>query len=164
MASFTAHFQKQRYEMVAIALEQLLPLRELCETELVHVDDIFKDFQDRELLVDVRAASAWAELWTLLESFNRLLTRPIEKSRRWGMVCPCCSEQRHDTKRQSKCPRASRRLGELRALVAALREKIASGSSVNNMRLAEFGNVVWIMEEIRFTMRAPCVEMDQKLV
>ena len=83
-ASFTTHFQKQRYEMVAIALEQLLPLRELCETELVHVDDIFKDFQDRELLVDVRAASAWAELWIFLESFNCLLARPIEKIEAMG--------------------------------------------------------------------------------
>lgn len=150
MASFTAHFQKQRYEMVAIALEQLLPLRELCETELAHVDDIFKDFQDRELLVDVRAASAWAELWIFLEASNRLLARPIEKSKRGGMVCPGCSEQRHDTQRQSKCPRASRRLGELRAFVAALREKLRVAPALTICAWQNSGMLFELCKKSRF--------------
>jgi hypothetical protein len=90
-----------------------LPLRKICETFLIHVDEMFLGFQDKEQLVDVRAACAWPEFWLFLEQYFEHLILPLEKARRWGLVCACCAELRRRSKARTRCPRASRRLKRL---------------------------------------------------
>ena len=56
LKSFTANLTKWRYESVFVLMFQLLPLRFLCETYLIHVDVMFSDFQDGALLAGVKSA------------------------------------------------------------------------------------------------------------
>ena len=76
---------------------------------------IFPSFQDGQLLKDVQEAAKWKELWSCISVFLVKVREPLEKGRRWGLVCnhPECDELRRQHK-PVKCPMASRRLKEVR--------------------------------------------------
>ena len=160
LKSFTAHFNKLRYESIFQGMAQLLKLRVLCETRLVHVDEMFTEFQDRELLVDVRAACAWPEFWSFNASFFNYVIEPSEMLRRWGLVCQCCRTERHLTHKKSKCPRASRRLGEAREVAQAFSKKLAEDGACLDMR--KFGSVYWVMEDVTYSCRSSSLEFSLK--
>jgi hypothetical protein len=156
LKTFRAGFKKWRYETLFGAFQELLALRSLCEDHLIHLDDIFKDFQDRDLLQDVRAACAWKDMWVFIAVFFEWVLFPLEKGRRWGMVCACCRDQRHNTAKQSKCPQASRRLYQAREFSIALTGKFAQDGRAITSRMCE--GVLWVWRDVSFVLRKTSVE------
>ena len=85
---FTASFAKWRYETVDDVLKQLLALRDICED---HFDGplFFGTAQDQEEISAVHRACKNKRLWRWMAGASKYLFSPIEKVRRWGMVCDC---------------------------------------------------------------------------
>ena len=92
LSSFTPNFVKWRYETLHDVFEKLLELQLVCTTILVCLEEIFPGMEDRELVKDVVTACKWQELWVFMAVFFRLVLRPLEKLRRWGLTCRCCME------------------------------------------------------------------------
>ena len=86
LKSFTAGFAKWRYETVPVVLTQLTELRRLCE---LLDPKLFKDAQDKEEMKRFFEACRDNAFWQWAEVSNREIFLPLEKSRRWGMVCEC---------------------------------------------------------------------------
>lgn len=113
---FRATFIKWRYETIAVALSELSRLKYLCETYLKDVEYVFGDgFQDKQLLQDVKSTCKWKELWAFVSAFHKKVTWPLDRSRRWGLMCTCHAHEREvDQIKHFKCDRNSRRLPEAR--------------------------------------------------
>jgi hypothetical protein len=69
LKTFTARQAKWRYQTLFDVLGQLLPLRYLAETFLVDIDLMFTQFEDKDLLSEVKAACRWSDLWIFISSF-----------------------------------------------------------------------------------------------
>ena len=102
---FTATFAKWRYETLADVTRQLLRLRHLCEHELDPA--LFSAAQDPEFIREVFAACKDPFFWKWIKAAEKLLFRPIEELRRWGMVCDCPEhiEGRQNGAKHVKCQR-----------------------------------------------------------
>ena len=77
--------------------------------------------KDSELIDAVIEACNWHELWVFISVFFVRVLDPVEKARRWGLVCPywCHEEQRElHPKKRCECLRNSRRLAEARTCIA----------------------------------------------
>ena len=122
LKSFKASLKKWRYETVYRVLHDNYELRDIVETYLVHVERIIQSSQDPALIVDIRTVAKWKEFWILIEVFLPNVTHRCEMSRRWGLVCSCCRQARHDSPKRAMCPRSSRRLGEARVHPIAILE------------------------------------------
>ena len=66
-------------------------------------------------------------------------------------MCACCREQRHETHKRSKCPRASRRLNEARAFTEQLVSSFLSAGNNVNYIFAE--EVHWIAQSVSYVSR-----------
>ena len=121
---------------------------------------MFKSFQDRELLIEVRAACAWKDLWIFVDVYYERVLVPLENARRWGLACLCCKHIRHDTVRRARCPRASRRLREARQFCINLVAKFNASSG--ELTFAECGECTWIFTEVSLALRSTGVELSMK--
>ena len=90
--AFRPNFIKWRYETVHDVIHDLMELRIVCVDFLKDVKDIFPSFQDGELADELETACAWEEMWSFLRVFLTFVLGPLEKARRWGMICACCQE------------------------------------------------------------------------
>ena len=145
LRTFTAKFAKWRYETLYMCFSQLLPLRPLCETLLATYATVwFSSFQDGVLLRSVAAACADKELWVFVAVFFERAFRPLERARRWGMVCPCCSAQRAEMDTKQVCPDSnnSRRLKEARLFTTALAQDFSDRGKTPDFEAAE--RIHWI--------------------
>lgn len=121
LASFSAKIAKWRFETVPAVQTELLDLRALCEGPLDIV--MFNNAQDRESIVAVFTACKCPGFWRWMRASYDLIFGPIEHMRRWGLLCPCCEQERHENPgKKIPCPRhresrrlhqAWRRAGEL---------------------------------------------------
>jgi len=108
---FSVSFAKWRYETLAVVLEALLKLRQICEEDMAI--EWFENPQDREEINKVVVACKDKPLWRLFGALHTYIFRPLERYRRWGMVCGC-QEHIQDRKegKQISCPKDARRLRE----------------------------------------------------
>ena len=105
---FSAGFAKWRYETLARVLEQLAPLRPICEHYIE--GGMFPSFKDGELLQSVLRSCQDQELWRFIVFAHAWVFAPLEKLRRWGLVCECHAAERKAGVRNIGCKWASRRL------------------------------------------------------
>jgi len=101
-------FAKWRYQTFVDACRSLLKVRLLCTQKITA--DIFKNTQEKELIKDVLVACKHARLWTWIRAMFDYVLLPLERLRRWGMICDCHKKER-ETKKHFSCPWNSRRLG-----------------------------------------------------
>ena len=94
LLSFTSTLAKWRFETLHDVQQSLLRLRVLCQEHLKDACSLFKDFQEPQTLKDFATACKWDHLWQWMASFFRFVLRPLEKGRRWGLLCACCEEER----------------------------------------------------------------------
>ena len=116
-----------------------------------HIKEWSPNFKDGELLNAVIAALQDRELWVFVKVFYIIIFGPLEKVRRWGIGCSCCSELRHSTNKRSKCPRASRRLREARLFTGQLIFKFNAADNRVDWLIAE--SVEWIATRASFVAR-----------
>ena len=162
LKSFTASLAKWRYETVDTCLGQLFVLRRLCQEFLHDIDRMFPQFQDKELLIDVRTACRFKDLWTFIGAFYAELIHPLELARRWGLVCSCCSALRHAGAKQSKCPRSSRRIREARAFLDELiNNLVTNGNDLESMSVKCEG-VGWVCTGLSLALRRTGRELNTK--
>lgn len=107
---FTASFAKWRYETLAVVMEALLKLRTFCQTRASRC--VFNNPQEKELIDEAMSACSCVALWAWMSVVYKFVVQPLEVTRRWSLVCPCCEEERSSTgaRVKSKCVRAGRRL------------------------------------------------------
>ena len=148
LKSFVGRLAKWRYETIWMVLDSLLKLRELCQQFLTSMEPIMgSNFKDKQLLVDMETACKWDDLWCFMQAFFTLVIDPLEKSRRWGLVCKCHQEDRHSgMHNKSKCWRASRRLDEARLFILQCVQKLMD--SAKKLTLDQCGNCQWVFSEI----------------
>ena len=130
LKTFTAGLAKWRYETLPDALWQLGKLRTLCEQHLRR--ELFGEVQDEGFLTSVLNACRDKAFWRWVIAANKFVFWPLEKVRRWGMVCACHEEERRDnpTKKFS-CQFDSRRLAE--AWQKIQDERVVFTGSANNL-------------------------------
>ena len=146
---FTASFAKWRYETMPTVLYQLKQLRNLCEGHMRR--ELFGKVQDESLLKEVIAACGDKGLWQWISVANKLVYWPLEKLRRWGMVCGCHEKERSEGKKIS-CPHDSRRLGEVWEQILLVTRQFRD--TANNLSLGDDceGNAAlhkWITDACR---------------
>jgi hypothetical protein len=118
-----------------------------------------QNVQEKDLISDVANACRWTGLWSFIACFGPKLIFKLEKSRRWGLVCPCCRELRAAGKKVI-CPRASRRLREARKHIAEVRTELsASGRSLT---CEECEGVPWVFECLSLALRKTAQEYGLK--
>jgi hypothetical protein len=108
---FAATFIKWRYETLALAVQCLLTLEEVCR----HMQDFhFTEVQDKEGMKTAMQAAHDPALWNWLKGPGKHVVLRIESARHWFMVCGCPEHrrQRHETGKQDPCNRVGRRLHE----------------------------------------------------
>jgi len=107
LKSFTANIAKWRFETMVTVCAALKKLRRLCQEFLR--EELFSNFQDRQLLQDVVNSCRDARLWQWISLVNDYIMEPLEHIRRWGMCCPCCKDLR-DAGKFVSCVNVSRRI------------------------------------------------------
>jgi len=112
---------------------------------------MFNNPQDRELVNSVLECGAEPKYWRWVAAMFEFVLKPLEKMRRWGMVCKCHVEWRRRHKRKPKCGRASRRLIEVREFVKVERGKFLH--KANHLRADEVGGDVPLHKLIAHTLR-----------
>jgi len=114
---FQASFLKWRFETLAVAVQELVPLREVCG----HLrEEQFPDIQDKVELRKVVAAAGDQRLWRWICGPGRRVLVRIEGIRHWSMVCGCpehVRERREHPGRSLHCVRNGRRIHEVRKFV-----------------------------------------------
>jgi hypothetical protein len=165
LKNFSARIAKWRYETIFQAMKQLLGLRELCQRHLRNLNGMFPTFADREFLQQAAAAINWDDLWVFMACMFRSVMDHLEHARRWGLVCPCCSELRRVASEAGKkgpinCVNNSRRLAEARTFYYILVQQLARDG--RNLRLVNFENLPWAMEQITLSMRKTSTWLDNK--
>lgn len=143
LKSFSASFAKWRYETLFVVMGALLALRVICEGHLREA--LFQNVQDRAQLQGVVRACRDPGLWTWMAAVHEHLLTPLERLRRWGMVCyhEGCHDLRRDGQRHVSCPQNSRRLHQAWAEVTATITSL--NAKADSITLAECGgsNYVW---------------------
>jgi len=100
-------FAKWRYATVVEAIGGLLKVRSLSTKLDV---GIFKNTQEQKLINSVVQAGGNRPLWRWMRAMYDHVLHHLERLRRWGMVCDCCSDERR-RRRLVFCKRSGRRLG-----------------------------------------------------
>ena len=128
---FTATFAKWRYETMVDVLQQLAPLRKLCEEDLDEA--LFAKAQDPEFIKAVMRACRDSPFWRWAMASLREIFLDLEVLRKWGMVCgdEDCEELRKASgyKKKIDCPRNSRRLRHAATRVDEAIEKFRKRAS-----------------------------------
>ena len=93
MAYFTAGFAKWRFETISEVLRQLGLLRAVCEKSGVD-RNLFGNVQDEADLNQFVVACQDVKLWRFIVVFYQFCIKYEEGLRRWGLLCPCCKEDR----------------------------------------------------------------------
>ena len=102
LKSFTAGFAKWRYETVPDVLTQICNYSEICKR--LH-PALFPKVQDQEEMGAFFNAISRIGFWRWARTSNTMLFTPLERLRRWGMVCDCHREERKARKTFINCPR-----------------------------------------------------------
>ena len=159
---FKAKFLKWRYETLYECFAQLLPLRFFCENVLVvHIKAWFPTFKDGDLLNTVISALEDKELWNFIKVFHYRVFLPLEKGRRWGLVCVCCEHLRHEMPHKStKCINNSRRLPQARKFVVDLVAELLGYGRQVDFAFAE--GVNWIARNVSFVTRTAAGSLKLK--
>jgi len=110
---FEASFIKWRYQSVAVAIDELLLLRQICEDHFV--EELFNDVKDKASLRKAVEAAKDKAFWRWLAVPGKRVVGRLERFRRWGMICSCteCNRTRKETKKPVECDRNSRRMDEM---------------------------------------------------
>ena len=159
---FTARILKWRYETLFDVVCQLIPLIPVCTYlgQPGKLAEIFSSFQDRELLKTVQEACGWHDLWVFLPVvFDRVLC-PLEKARRWGLMCACHVEERKLSKAKLHCDRNSRRLDEAREFTAVLTSEMATRGRVASTQGCQ--DIFWIAMETAQCERLTSANVDRR--
>ena len=82
-----ADLAKWRYQTLPVCFTDLLRFRTISENEFR--SEWFINTQERETLAAVCHACKDAQLWKFMNASNREVLLPLERCRRWGMVCTC---------------------------------------------------------------------------
>ena len=144
---FSAKTAKWRYETAHTTFDALLKLSHMCTHFLLDVDAWFPNFQDKDLLLKVREACQWRDLWCFMRVFFDTVLNPLERGRRWGLVCDCCRELRRLQAARVRCPWASRRLKQARKFCLDLvAELYAAG---RELTLAACGGIQWVYDSVQ---------------
>jgi len=125
---FTASFTKWRYETVAAVSKDLVRVRPFAEG--VVCMDLFAHAQDREKVKSAVDRCKDAKLQRFTEVSHRLLWKPLEASRRWGMTCDCPHhvQQRIDhAKKHIRCSRNGHKLGTAWDFIQTLATDLEEG-------------------------------------
>ena len=92
LAHWSANFAKWRYETIHDCLEAMVKVRDLCQGYLIDSVKIFgTNFQEVPFLRDFVAACRWHHLWEFASAFFCYVCTPLERARRWGLACSCCT-------------------------------------------------------------------------
>ena len=127
LATFTANFAKWRYETIFSVLQQLGELRRLCQHHISARQ--FPGIQEKELLSEVLKACQDDDLWLFVTHAFSNVFRPLERIRRWGMVCAChYREGQPPLPGAAECPLKSRRLHEATAEIVIRRAAFTQGA------------------------------------
>jgi hypothetical protein len=70
-----------------VALHCLMRLRDICEQDILI--EWFQNPQDRVEINKVVVACKDKPLWRQMAAMNKFTMAPLERYRRWGMVCGC---------------------------------------------------------------------------
>jgi hypothetical protein len=111
LQSFTGQVATWRYETAEHVMRQLMKVRHVAEHYVVQ--ELFQNFKDRTTLVDVLRHCRGKALWTFIAIVWTFVMQPLEGLRRWGMVCDCHEDERHEHPgKQFHCKFSGRRLGK----------------------------------------------------
>lgn len=161
MKVFNARLAKWRYETCFNVFAQLLKLRDFATTVLKdNIQAWFPNFKDKDLLKEVYDCLCDVDLWVFFRVFHDIIFWPLEKARRWGLVCACCSDQRHDTGKRSKCVMASRRLHQARLYLMGVKSKLSEAGNHIDLEFAE--GILWIARAVSFTARKTFSDLKYK--
>ena len=133
LKGFTAGFAKWRYETIAHCIECLGDLRVLCERFLTR--DLFGEVQDAELLQDVLVACRMEAFWKWVACAYKFVYNPLEKLRRWALLCPCHEADRRAGIKVKHCPWNSRRLRQAYVQICAVAASFRN--TANTLLLAD---------------------------
>ena len=159
LKSFTASLAKWRYETLFDVLDALLNVGNIAQNYLVRIDVVFPNFKDRSLLADVREAAAASDLWYFMRLFLDVVVGPLERSRRWGLACPCHEQDRLE-KKSYTCNRNGRRLHQARNFVELTVNSL--GRRGRNLNLADCGGIDWIHQGVSLAARRVSAELAIK--
>ena len=103
---------KWRYQTLMVVFGSLLQFRTICENDFR--PEWFADAQEKETLAGVWKACKTPILWRYMAASHREVYKPIERQRRWGMICTCPEHirMRQEGKRNINCYWNGRRLPE----------------------------------------------------
>ena len=118
LKEFTASFAKWRFETLFQVLAQLKPLRELCEQHMER--GIFNSVQEETDFTEFIKGCKMAHLWRWIVHVYSQIIKPLEKLRRWGLVCSCHGHLNRVGRKLIKCWRNGRRLREARKKILRL--------------------------------------------
>ena len=108
---FNATLAKWRYESLFLVFRALSLLRWICQHEFRQ--EWFANTQEKETLAGTWVACQDKQLWTYIDVSFREVYKPLERQRRWGMVCTCPEHVQMRRERKSvSCFRNSQRLDE----------------------------------------------------
>ena len=152
LKGFTAGFAKWRYETLDDCMMQLLKLRVLCEEHMVRC--IFNQVKDIYELDSCLKTCSDRKFWKWMAACYEFLIHPLERLRRWGLLCPCHEQERRDPRLRQKvrmCAWNSRRLAtawsKIKSFVAELR------AAANELRLDQCGDDTdlhtWLVNSMR---------------
>ena len=162
LKKFTAKFLKWRYETLFECFTQLAALRDLCQRVLyVHLRSFFPSFKDAGLLDAIISHCGNSELWVFISTFAMHVFTPLEKTRRWGLLCACHEEERRANPRKKiKCVMNSRRLHQARRRLKDLKDMLTETGRHVNFILCE--NVAWVAQSLSFICRRLAVDLSYK--
>ena len=162
LKSFTAKHIKWGYETMFECFWQLDQLRTFCQEVLAHhLREWFPNFKDGELLNSLWENLNDNELWTFIHVFNVKLFTPLEKARRWGLVCICHELERQlALKKRFCCVFNSRRLHQARKYVIALVDVLAADGRRVQLTFAE--DVQWVAEAHSLCSRKVSMDLGYK--
>jgi len=160
--AFQARLAKWRYETIYLCFRDLLALREICQGYLRDPAAIFGEgFQDQGLLADIKTACNFDDLWIFIKKFMVKVLEPLEKARRWGLVCTCCKYLRDEfPNRKCRCPRASRRLKDARKFLEQFCDELTDGG--NRLCLEDCEGCVWVLQSVSKSMRTSSLQLGAK--
>ena len=163
LKNFSAKIAKWRYETTAVAFKALVNLITFIENELQFVVVLFKGVKDKTGIEAVQKSFRDKYLWTFVRNAYKYALKEMEDARHWGLVCKCCSAQRHSGlagTKQSKCGRASRRLDEARMFLIGLKEGFLKRDQT--LCLADFRGEVELAKWFSFSLRGVAVDLTLK--
>ena len=159
---FSAKIAKWRYETAAVVFLALNKLRELIQGSLRDVVALFDNtVQDKKELAVVQTSFRDTYLWDFISvSYNSAFEK-LESSRRWGLVCSCCSPLRNSGgPKQSKCGRSSRRLHEAREFMNSLSASLLQ--TAGGLVLERCGGDQELLRWTSFSLRGAIVDLAHK--